>query len=171
MTTCQGSDLPARCPCPPPASPSVWPNPPGSKENQTPETPNVLGIYVFSKVLKDMMNIGIDNIVRDTNYKSSLLYNTINNHSNLYSFIKNKEIQSKTVIVANCKNESDIYINAMKEKGFIIGKGYGSGNKLIRIANFPTHSKEVFWASKVIDLRPGSMLKRSFVNSPIQRTS
>jgi hypothetical protein len=39
MTTCQGSDLPARCPCPPPASPSAWPNPPGSKENQTPETP------------------------------------------------------------------------------------------------------------------------------------
>ena len=32
----------------------------------------------------------------------------------------------------------------MKEKGFIIGKGYGSGKKQIRIANFPTHSKEVF---------------------------
>jgi len=115
-----------------------------SLKHQTPETPNVLGIYVFSKVLKDMMNIGIDNIVRDTNYKSSLLYNTINNHSDLDSFIKNKEIQSKTVIVANCKNESDIYINAMKERGFVIGKGYGSGKNQIRIANFPTHSKEVF---------------------------
>ncbi len=36
-------------------------------KHQTPETPNVLGIYLFSKVIKDMMNIGIENIVRDTN--------------------------------------------------------------------------------------------------------
>ena len=69
-----------------------------------------------------MMNIGIDNIVRDTNYKSSLLYNTINNHSDLYSFINNKEIQSKTVIVANCKKSDNIYLNALKDKGFIIGR-------------------------------------------------
>ena len=47
-------------------------------KNQTPETPNVLGIYVFSKVLKDMINIGVENIRRDTIYKSTLLYNTIN---------------------------------------------------------------------------------------------
>ena len=47
-----------------------------SLKNQTPETPNVLAIYVLSKVLEDMNNIGIDMIVRDTNYKSSfcLLY-------------------------------------------------------------------------------------------------
>ena len=36
------------------------------------------------------------------------------------------------------------YINKLKEKGLIIGKGYGSTTNQIRIANFPTHSKEVF---------------------------
>ena len=51
-----------------------------SQKFQTPETPNVLSIYLLSKVLNDMMKIGIENIIRDTNYKSSLLYNTINKH-------------------------------------------------------------------------------------------
>tara|TARA_B100000287_G_scaffold435620_1_gene505001 strand:- start:2487 stop:3548 length:1062 start_codon:yes stop_codon:yes gene_type:complete len=111
---------------------------------QTPETPNVLGIYVFSKVLKDMMNIGIENIIRDTNYKSTLLYNTINNHPDLSPHIKNKKIQSKTVIVADTSKDGDYYINELRKKRKIIGKGYGSSTNQIRIANFPTHSKEVF---------------------------
>ena len=115
-----------------------------SIKNQTPETPNVLAIYVLSKVLEDMNNIGIDMIVRDTNYKSSLIYDTINKHKDLTTFIKNKNIQSKTVAVANTKRENIHYINKLKEKGLIIGKGYGSASNQIRIANFPTHSKEVF---------------------------
>ena len=113
-------------------------------KKQTPETPNVLGIYVFSNVIKDMMSIGIENIIRDTNYKSTLLYNTINNHPGLTSFIKNKSIQSKTVIVADTLKQADYYINELRKKGKIIGKGYGSLTNQIRIANFPTHSKEVF---------------------------
>ena len=36
------------------------------------------------------------------------------------------------------------YINGLRKKGKIIGKGYGSLTNQIRIANFPTHSKEVF---------------------------
>ncbi len=111
---------------------------------QTPETPNVLGIYVFSKVVKDMMNVGIENIIRDTNYKSTLLYNTINNHPGLKPYIKNKNLQSKTVIIADTIKEADFYINGLRKKGKVIGKGYGSLTNQIRIANFPTHSKEVF---------------------------
>ncbi|MEL0009355.1 MAG: aminotransferase class V-fold PLP-dependent enzyme [Flammeovirgaceae bacterium] len=113
-------------------------------KNQTPETPNVLAIYVFGKVLKDMLNIRIENIIRDTNYKSTLLYNTINNHPGLNTYIINKKIQSKTVIVADTLKEANFFINGLREKGKIIGKGYGSTTNQIRIANFPTHSKEVF---------------------------
>ena len=40
--------------------------------------------------------------------------------------------------------EADYYINELRKKGKIIGKGYGSLTNQIRIANFPTHSKEVF---------------------------
>ncbi|MBV20514.1 MAG: phosphoserine aminotransferase [Cytophagia bacterium] len=115
-----------------------------SLKNQTPETPNVLAIYVLSKVLEDMNNIGLDMIIRDTNYKSSLIYDTINKHKDLSTFIKNKKIQSKTVAVADTKRENIHYINKLKKKGLIIGKGYDSTKNQIRIANFPTHSKEVF---------------------------
>ena len=115
-----------------------------SQKFQTPETPNVLSIYLLSKVLNDMMKIGIENIIRDTNYKSSLLYNTINKHESFSPYINDKNIQSKTVIVSNCKKESDYYIDILKNKRLIIGKGYGKVKNQIRIANFPTHSKEVF---------------------------
>ncbi len=91
-----------------------------------------------------MNNIGIDMIIRDTNYKSSLIYDTINKHKDLEAFIKNKNIQSKTVAIADTRKEGNHYINKLKEKGLVIGKGYGSSTNQIRIANFPTHSKEVF---------------------------
>ena len=48
------------------------------------------------------------------------------------------------MIVSNCKKESDYYIDILKNKRLIIGKGYGKVKNQIRIANFPTHSKEVF---------------------------
>ncbi len=111
-------------------------------KNQTAETPNVLGIYLLSQVVNDMLNIGIENIVRDTNYKSSLLYNTLENHHDLYPSVKNKNIQSKTVIVANSDKDINFYIEALKKKRKIVGKGYGSSTNQLRIANFPTHSKE-----------------------------
>ena len=41
---------------------------------QTPETPNILGIYLLMKVTEDMIRNGIDNLRRDTNYKSTLIY-------------------------------------------------------------------------------------------------
>ena len=114
-----------------------------SLNNQTPETPNILGIYLFSKVLKDMINIGREMIVRETEYKSALLYNTISNHEYLKESVRNKNIQSKTIIVSNTKKESQYFIDELKRKNLIIGKGYGTTKNQIRIANFPTHSKEV----------------------------
>tara|TARA_Y100000766_G_scaffold129656_1_gene111414 strand:+ start:3684 stop:4745 length:1062 start_codon:yes stop_codon:yes gene_type:complete len=111
---------------------------------QTPETPNVLAIYLLSKVTEDMIKIGIDNIRRDTIYKSSLLYNTIKKHQNLSCYVNDKNIRSKTVIVSNTQKDNDLFIDGLKRKNLIVGKGYGSSKNQIRIANFPTHSKEVF---------------------------
>ena len=62
----------------------------------------------------------------------------------LSAYVEDKNIQSKTVIVVDTKNEENYYINELKNKGKIIGKGYGSLTNQIRIANFPTHSKEAF---------------------------
>ena len=113
-----------------------------SLKSQTPETPNILGIYLLMKVSEDIIRNGMDSLIKDTNYKSTLIYDTIEKHDLLESSIKNKEIQSKTVIVANTKISPQIFIDKLKAKNLIIGKGYVKNDNQIRIANFPTHSNE-----------------------------
>ncbi len=60
-------------------------------------------------------------------------------------FISKAECRSKTTIVAELhdERESEKIHNYLKEKNMIVSTGYGDNkNKHIRIANFPTHSKE-----------------------------
>lgn len=114
-------------------------------KKQTPETPNVLGIYVLSKVIKDMIRRGISNIRKETEYKAALLYHTLEKHQDIKPFVTNKSFQSKTVIVANCGDHTERLTKALLEKGMQPGDGYGSAKKTqLRFANFPTHSKEQF---------------------------
>ncbi len=116
-----------------------------AQDNQTPETPNVLAIYVLGKVAEAMNKKGIDIIRRETDYKAELLYHTLEQCKFLSPFITEKSQRSKTVIVANVeKGTSSDVIAFLEKKGIIIGKGYGNfKDSQIRIANFPTHSKEL----------------------------
>ena len=110
---------------------------------QTTYTANVLNIYLLSKVSADMLVKGIDVIRRESNYKSSLLYHTIETHPKLSAFVKDKSLRSKTVAVANTSIDSKEIIDFLDSKGMVIGNGYGDfKGKQIRIASFPTHSKE-----------------------------
>jgi len=114
----------------------------GSK-NQTPETPNVLAIFLLNEVVKDMLNRGLENIQKETNAKSAILYQLINELDSLEPFIKEKNNRSKTVIVADVQNESEALIDHLSNNSLIIGSGYGQyKSKHIRVANFPAHSKE-----------------------------
>lgn len=110
---------------------------------QTTSTPNVLDIYLLGKVAEDMNVKGLDMIRRETNYKAAVLYHCINEHPYLEVFIKNTAYQSKTTIVAKTKDSSQKIIEKLSELGLVIGSGYGKHkDEHIRIANFPTHSKE-----------------------------
>lgn len=115
-------------------------------KNQTPSTPNVLGIYLLGKVCEDM-NRKTGHIIRqETIYKAALLYGLLEQHPDLEPFVKEKALRSKTVLVANVLNgtSSDI-IAQLEAAGLVVGKGYGKHKESqIRIANFPTHSKELF---------------------------
>ncbi|MEM9859103.1 MAG: aminotransferase class V-fold PLP-dependent enzyme, partial [Bacteroidota bacterium] len=114
-----------------------------SEKHQTPETPNVLGIYLLGKVAEDMLNKGIDMIRRETDYKAAVLYNAIEKSPILSPFVERSINRSKTTIVAKCSVDSGSIIGKLAEKGMIIGGGYSTNKKEhIRIANFPTHSKE-----------------------------
>jgi phosphoserine aminotransferase len=111
---------------------------------QTTFTANVLDIFLLSKVTGDMLEKGLDVIRREAKYKSALLYHTIEQHPKLSAFVTDKKLRSETVAVANTEGDSAAIINALKDKGFVIGNGYGAyKGKQIRIASFPTHSKEL----------------------------
>jgi phosphoserine aminotransferase len=117
-----------------------------AENHQNPETPNVLGIYLLSKVTGDMLRRGIDNIRIETNYKFALAYHAFSELSFLKPFIQEEKYRSKTTIVAECIDIApQKIIEHLMKSGIQIGTGYGPfKDSQIRIANFPTHSKEVF---------------------------
>ncbi|NQZ76414.1 MAG: aminotransferase class V-fold PLP-dependent enzyme [Ekhidna sp.] len=109
---------------------------------QTPETPNMLYIYLLGKIAEDMVKVGQKKIKNDTIYKSTILNQAIEDHPNLTHFVKSKDHRSKTTLVATSDKAEEI-IKQFAQKGLILGSGYGKHAKNhIRIANFPTHSKE-----------------------------
>lgn len=111
-------------------------------KNQTPETPNTLYIYLLGKIVKDMLDVGIKKLRNDTIYKSVILNKMVKDHPQMSHFVDSKDHQSKTTIVAKAENASEV-IDEIAKKGLILGAGYGSHKEdHIRIANFPTHSKE-----------------------------
>ena len=90
-----------------------------------------------------MLEKGIDVIRRETNYKAALLQHMVTENPGFGHFVENSRLRSKTVVVANTISSSNSWIEALDKRGFVIGNGYGEyAGKQIRIASFPTHSKE-----------------------------
>lgn len=113
-----------------------------AQQFQTAATPNVLGIYLLNKIVEDMNLKGIDMIRRETEYKAAVLYHTLEEHKSMSAFVTDPKFRSKTVIVGQTENNASI-IDKLDKKGFVLGTGYGKyKDEHIRIANFPTHSKE-----------------------------
>ncbi|MDA1121029.1 MAG: aminotransferase class V-fold PLP-dependent enzyme [Bacteroidetes bacterium] len=122
-----------------------------AKAYQTVETPNILGIYLLGKVAGDMLNKGIDQIRRESKYKAAVLYQTIQDHPNLEAFVDNPKYRSETVVVAKTFGLTEYFINELNNHRMVISSGYGEyKTEHIRIANFPTHSKEI--VEKISDL-------------------
>ena len=111
-------------------------------KHQTPETPNTLFIYLLGKIAEDMLDLGTSKIERDTFEKATLIKNTINDHLSFQNFVNSTQHQSNSTIVFKAENSSKI-IDKLKNENMYVGTGYGKYNdQHIRIANFPTHSKE-----------------------------
>ena len=103
----------------------------------------MLGIYLLSKVIQDMLRRGIQTIRRETDYKATLLYQALEQHPLINPFVQDKGLQSRTVIVADCGERTGEITNLLQQHGIQPGDGYGSLKKSqLRFANFPTHSKE-----------------------------
>jgi phosphoserine aminotransferase len=112
-------------------------------KNQTPETPNVLGIYLLAKVAADMLRRGITAIRRETDYKAAVLYNTLEQHPLVKPLVSQPSLRSPTVIVAQCDAHTAPIKEALHRHGMEAGEGYGAlKTSTLRFANFPAHSKE-----------------------------
>lgn len=119
---------------------TLWKN---AQNNETPATPNVMGIYLLGKIAEDFNRIGVQNIRKETEHKANLLYKFIEKTPGFSPFVKEKAFRSQTVIVVDSETPSADIIKTIKDKGMVIGSGYGAGKAAqLRIANFPATSVE-----------------------------
>lgn len=112
-----------------------------SQKNQTPATPNVLGIYLLGKVCEDMLE-NMEAIKSAHAEKYKILCNWIEQHPDLEFAIENPRDRSNTVVVAKHHyTDGKAKIKDLAAKGFEIGAGYGKfATTQFRISNFPATS-------------------------------
>ena len=111
---------------------------------QTHYTPNVFGIYLLNRVLKDMEEIHhVDARLRE---RMSRLENTIADSSSLRMLVPNKKTRSTTVMgVAGTEDLIANVKKAAEKEGMQMGSGYGPLKPTsFRIANFPAITDEEF---------------------------
>lgn len=108
---------------------------------QTSYTPNVMGIYLLMRVLKDSKHIEkVDEKIRDR-YEWWLDF--LSQRKAIRHLIHNKAVHSHTVIPVHAEEDLVTRIKAeAKEKGLLLGEGYGKWrSESFRIANFPALKK------------------------------
>lgn len=106
---------------------------------QTPCTPNVLGIYLLMRTLKDSDHI------RETDAKLRNRYaewsKFIKVNPMLQHLVANEAVRSYTVLAVKVKEDKGDMVTLKKkakQAGFLLGEGYGDLKKdTSRIANFP----------------------------------
>lgn len=122
-----------------------------AKKNQTPETPNVLGIYLLAQVTEDLLRRGIVAIRKETEYKAAILYQALQSHPHLQPAVTHNQFRSQTVVVVQSGNHTESLTRYLNQQGMQPGDGYGEWKAVqLRFANFPTHSKETY--EKLADL-------------------
>lgn len=111
------------------------------EKNQNPETPPVLEMYVLGKVIQDMLQVGIENIRKQTEEKAKRIYDFLDNHKEFSAFVQDQKFRSQTIIVANVGSRQKEIMAKLAAKGLLVGTGYGiKKDTQIRIANLPAHS-------------------------------
>ncbi len=113
-----------------------------SKKFSTPSTPNTLAIFILGKIAENFISRK-ENLKQELEEKINFLYDELSTISFLKPSLENINFRSKTIAVFDCEFDSNLLINFLDQKGFVIGNGYGENkNKQLRIANFPTTTKQ-----------------------------
>ena len=110
-------------------------------KHQTPETPNVLGMYLLGKICDSYLEQGIERIRKETDEKADAIYSFFEKHGTYRPFVENAAWRSKTTIVIDTPEGSGPVIKKLSDSGFIVSSGYGKAKDTqIRLANFPVHT-------------------------------
>lgn len=102
-----------------------------------------LDVYVFTKVCEDMLKRDPVLIKNETVYKSVLLYSALTIHPEFTLFTENEKRRSPTIICSRVHKGYEKLDQLFQSKAIGVdwydpdGKG-----KVMRIGNFPVHSKE-----------------------------
>lgn len=106
---------------------------------QTDSDQNENDLYLISSVLNDLKIKGMDQLIRESNYKSAVLYQLFDSHQS-FKLVAAKEMRSKTMIVADTDTDS---IKKISNMGYDIVHHHMVEGERITIANYCTHSKEL----------------------------
>lgn len=106
----------------------------------TPETPNVLGIYLLGRVVADMLERDAKSMRARLDQHAANLYGVLDKHPRFQSSISDPTHRSSTVIVAELLHDQTQLFDYLSSKDIAIGTGYKHQKAThIRIANFPSH--------------------------------
>lgn len=107
-------------------------------KKQTPETPNILGMYTLGKVCTDFIIAGgQERLFEETKKKQQMLEEVIQANTMLMHFVKDASLHSPTVTTITVSDPQHI-TKTLNLHGYKIGGGYGAFKETqIRIANFP----------------------------------
>lgn len=117
--------------------------------NQSPYTPNVLGLYLLFRTME--LNKTIDLVDEKMSYRQSEWYTFLKELKQIEPLVENEKVRSKTVLALKNSNPPEL-INYACESGIVFGKGYGEWKEgTFRIANFPAiKKKEIIKAQKFL---------------------
>ncbi len=103
---------------------------------QTPCTPNVLGIYLLMRSLKDRKSIRV--VHNQTVRRAREWQRVLKKSTTLKPLIENESVRSFTVMAVRSTAPLDEIKKLAAKNGFLLGEGYGALKKeTFRIANFP----------------------------------
>ena len=109
-------------------------------KNQTPETPNVLGIYLLGRVCEDLLHRGSQSWRVEIDMRAKHLYETLAALGRGQLFVADTSVRSPTVLTYSVE-DAPLLRGTLAEQGIFVGEGYGPySSKHIRIANFPQHT-------------------------------
>jgi phosphoserine aminotransferase len=104
---------------------------------------SIAHVYVLGRIVSDMYNRGIKIIRNEIKYKSIILYNAIKDSKGFEPIIKTGYFQSENILCASTQSSQKEVNNFFSKHGVELDVLKGeSGGAIIRVANYPVHSKE-----------------------------